>query len=441
MKHNLTPNLMTSFQRGFPGFLLSALLTSYISNPVAAFANDNASIRDHIIRGNALLARRQFQDAISEYEAVLQLQPDYPVAKSNIALTHNNWGIFLYSQRKYAEAKEHWETSLKLNPRDGNVVRNLKIAENALARNPQSPQQNSNPKPTGPQDWNPFDESLDKIPKKPVSSASSDSPPNMVATPSHTPHSNSASSGASFAGSSGSGSGSSVGASGSSAGGNASAPSSPIVILGGTSGSSSSVGSVSEGSQKSTQTSARSSVSVTAEDPFSSPSSEPTPPSGTPNFNTVESTPTSVRIVGGTSGGASIVGGSTVSGSGKSFTPNTTSSTAPPTFVPAKLPSKPAGGSVPMSWPGADEERAPMTGRSTKSPSFLKNNEDAPEVQNDSNNVEGLLEQIETKVYGKATKNQPILKRIEKLEVDTLGRKKSGPVADRLKELKETYGL
>lgn len=95
-----------------------------------------------------------------------------------------------------------------------------------------------------------------------------------------------------------------------------------------------------------------------------------------------------------------------------------------------------------MSWPGADEEHAPMTGKSTKTPGFLKSGDDeASDPANDANNVESLLEQIENKVYGKVTKNQPILKRIEKLEVDTLGKKKPGSVAERLKELKETYGL
>jgi hypothetical protein len=96
-----------------------------------------------------------------------------------------------------------------------------------------------------------------------------------------------------------------------------------------------------------------------------------------------------------------------------------------------------------MSWPGGNDERAPMLGKPNRDPNFLENNnrQEEPPPQDDSLNVENLLEQIEVKLYGKVSKNQPVLKRIEKLEVDTLGKKRSGPVAGRLKELKETYGL
>lgn len=431
---------MTSLRRAFPRFAMSTLLTSYLMSSQTAFADDAAAIRDHINRGNALLARKQFQEAISEYEAVLQIQPDYPIAKSNIALTHNNWGILLYSQHKYAEAKEQWETALKLNPRDGHVVRNLKIVEAALARNPQPEQTTpTNPKPSGPQDWNPFDESLDNIPKK-NTNAASDTPPAAVASPSGSPSSGTVAATVSTANSSAATAKNET----------TSQPSGPVIILGGASsaqtsngtGSTTDSGSRDAGTLSHAQSSTRNSPPVTSEDPFSSPSTEPTPPSNKPNFNTVDSSTNSVRIVGGTSGGATIVGGSTVSGGGKSFTPSTTTNTKPPSFVPAKVPQKPAGGSTPMSWPGADEEHAPMTEKPTRTPSSTKVNKHHEQTaQDDSLNVESLLEEIEIKLYGKVSKNQPILKRIEKLEVDTLGKKKSGPVAGRLKELKETYGL
>ncbi len=83
-----------------------------------------------------------------------------------------------------------------------------------------------------------------------------------------------------------------------------------------------------------------------------------------------------------------------------------------------------------------------MIGRPARTPNSTKIDKHHEQTaQDDSLNVESLLEEIEIKLYGKVSKNQPILKRIEKLEVDTLGKKKSGPIADRLKELKETYGL
>jgi len=55
--------------------------------------------------------------------------------------------------------------------------------------------------------------------------------------------------------------------------------------------------------------------------------------------------------------------------------------------------------------------------------------------------VEDTLSQLEEQVFGKKRENLPILKRLEQLEIDTMGKKKSGNVKTRLKNLTKTYGL
>lgn len=60
---------------------------------------------------------------------------------------------------------------------------------------------------------------------------------------------------------------------------------------------------------------------------------------------------------------------------------------------------------------------------------------------NSAATVNKILTEIEKKVYGKTNESLPILRRLEKIEVDTLGHKETGSINDRLNKLKETYGL
>lgn len=522
MKYNLTSILMTSPLWAFSRFLRFALLTSFIVSSSPAFADDDAEIRSHINRGNALLGRRQFQEAINEYEAVLKIQPNYPVAKSNIALTHNNWGIYLYGLRRYAEAKEHWETALKLNPSDGHVIRNLKILETAMQRNPPPPA----PKAQSDvfEGWSPFDALEREAEQKKASAAGAGS---------GTASGSGAALGSSGGQSNGSGGNSGSGTAGvfgtgfggsDAAGGSSSATGSGA--FGGTAGGSvtSTAGSTTGGSitgfgdsntgSNQTATSGASKTEAppaavilsntnagistssataatgagtsipstndgTSVSPFSSPGASVSPSTnnvssiststststnmnsnaskntnvnfGTDPFQPREQNPApSVRIVGGSMGGATIVGGSTVASGGKSFTPSTPVTANMPSnapIAPVRIPAKPASGSVPMSWPGADETSknedasSKPTKKSDSSKNRLKTGSGSNNGADESENIEELLAKIENKVYGKISKNTPILKRLEKLEMDTSGKKNSGSVAQRLKELKDAYGI
>lgn len=81
---------------------------------------------------------------------------------------------------------------------------------------------------------------------------------------------------------------------------------------------------------------------------------------------------------------------------------------------------------------GADSDDSNSTSKSTAAET---SSDDSPAT------VNKILTEIEKKVYGKTSENLPILKRLERIEVDTLGKKVTGSINDRLNKLKETYGL
>lgn len=91
-------------------------------------------LREHINKGNYLMARGQFQQAIDEYEQCFDIDPGNQVAKENIVLAHNNWGIASFRQKKYDDAEAQWRLALKINPLDRNAKNNLVVLKNTLSR-------------------------------------------------------------------------------------------------------------------------------------------------------------------------------------------------------------------------------------------------------------------------------------------------------------------
>ncbi len=472
MKHNLTKVLMTSQASAFRAFVTAALLTTiYISTP-SALADEASDIREHNNRGNLLLSRRLFQDAISEYETVLQINPAHAVAKYNLALAHNQWGLFLYSKRKYKEAKEQLDIALKINPNDNNIRKNVNLIDHAL-RNSAPPAAAATAKPTGPQDWNPFDESLDKPQiKKSLSNAATTSAPaiNTSQAVGANPAGGGTNSGASIIGGGGTKNGETGGTILSSNAGNNFTGPSGASIVGGASISSGGKNDISGPSLVPLSNS--NSVSSGFESGNASSSFLNKGGAGVATLDTTapETLSGGVRIVGGSAGSASIIFGgapaaatATASNSVSSGTANVfpspgsqTSNSAPANNAAVRFTPRPSAGNVPISWPGGGEStpqspssRRTDEGAAKPTPSFLDKPEDnQPADQSDkteevdnSSSVEDLLAKMENKVYGKVSKNMPILKRIERLEVDTNGKKKNGSVAERLKDLKNTYGF
>lgn len=410
---------------------VSVVCVAYLQPVDAMDAQQAAEYREHVNRGNMLLSRRLFDQAIAEYEAAEQIDPSSNVAQQNITLAHNNWGIYLYSQRKYQEAKTHWDEALKLSPNDANVKRNLKILDIQLKQiereKPPAPAEPAAPPKA--EDWNPLKDGLDRN-TKPLGSPSAGKPSTTTSNSGSVTLNVGASSGESDP-----------------ATGDAPPPApagtqtakpdtaSAVIILGGA------------GSSNSSPTSTNTNP----------------PPAGGYNFDptgTNESAPSSIRIIGGSSGTASIIGGGSttrtpppsttggfnvVGGGGTARggvpinmdrggyqLPGSETSSPPPArsnFPPVK----------PVSFaPSGEPIKDPF-----QTPTQSTSNGNSGNSGNDDgdNTVEEQLGKIENKVYGKVTKNMPILKRIEKLEVETMGKKQSGSISDRLKELTQTYGL
>jgi hypothetical protein len=92
------------------------------------------AVREHIGKGNLALGRLQFEQAIAEYEQALSIDPTSSIARDNIVLTHNNWGIHYFRQKKYDDARNEWNEALKLNPSDRNAKQNLLVLKNTLAK-------------------------------------------------------------------------------------------------------------------------------------------------------------------------------------------------------------------------------------------------------------------------------------------------------------------
>jgi tetratricopeptide (TPR) repeat protein len=93
-----------------------------------------SQIRSLINKGNLLNSRKQFQQAIDTYRAVLELEPNNPYALANINLAHNNWGIYYFTKGEYDKAKAEWDNALIANPDDRNARNNLAVLNKTLAK-------------------------------------------------------------------------------------------------------------------------------------------------------------------------------------------------------------------------------------------------------------------------------------------------------------------
>jgi hypothetical protein len=321
------------------------------------------NLRDHIYRGNSLLQRRDYEGAIAEYEQALEIDPMSSTAKENIVLSHNNWGIDLFRQKKYDEAKEQWSTALKLNPYDRNACNNLNVLKTTLAK---------------------------------LGTAAASSP----ALPGESDK-------------------------GGKAPADGDTKSGPSVVL-------------PKGSQTAKEDVMPNAVIL----------GRPTSP-GAGGDSTAGGS--------GTASGASLVGGSgaavifnssshpsTMGGAAVSVaapTPPAAAVPAPATSTPPPQRNNPYGTSTlgfpaPKSNPYAD----------TPPPPPPKPVDSAPAASSTSSalsgaNIDDKLTALETKVYGHASKETPLLQRLERLERDTSSRPSVGNINDRVQTLLKTYGL
>lgn len=118
-----------------PLVLLMLWLSLTAINPAYGQADRQKQliIRGIIERGNVLMAKQLFKEALSEYEKCLDMEPGNITGKSNIVLLHDNWGVYYFRHNQYQDAQVEWETALQLNPNDSKAKSNMLVPKNTLA--------------------------------------------------------------------------------------------------------------------------------------------------------------------------------------------------------------------------------------------------------------------------------------------------------------------
>lgn len=382
----------------------SLMLINSGSALAQASASDAAIVREHVNKGNVHMARGQWEQAIDEYEQALDADPGSMVAKENLVLVHNNWGIFLFQRHKYEEAKAQWEEALKMNPYDRNAKNNLSVLKATLARI------NAAPKPPA----KPPAETRDGVvvkgspsgtgETKDESAAGASSGPKMLNTAKQdTPASG------------------------------------PKVLNAVKEGESSGPRMLNQARGADTAPSAETSGGAVIMQPGNQALSVPdvpAPPAVPPQAPEPPqvSAPPAIDM----SSPYSFVDTPAAKATAESSSPYglpanmSTTVTRPPRpyIAPQTTPPKPSNAwSVPASVSGISES----TNATAASASTNESDSSA--------NLEEQLEAIEMKLTGKKQKNMPILKRIEKLETSISGKSSSGSLQERIEALRKNCGL
>lgn len=380
-----------------------------------------SQVRDHVNKGNMMLGRRLFKEAIAEYEKALALDPANVVARNNIAETHNNWGIFYYSQRKWGDAQREWETTLELQPNHFNAKRNLTMLKRMAAAH--------------------------NIDLNPPDAGSSPAAGSSVIT------------GSTLFGRGDGGGGAGGGTAGPDAHGSnqvsakpgaqdakedTSQPSAVMILTPG----------VKVGGSPSSATEPFPNAAAT-----SPPSTASAASSGATIISPLKPTAATAAPAGTAAKPvASRPTGSTGS-EAETGTADEVDDFAPVTQAAAKEPDKPAGGkskkqkkqrssekkdasadsdsdSQPTKAPKSNipEKLYPSSASSKWAPAVTKNADAQEET------IEDELKLLENKLYGQV-QDLPVLKRLEKLEKDTTGKVASGPVRERIQSLRQHYGI
>lgn len=90
------------------------------------------AVAQHVNRGISLMRARQFQAAMSEFEAAKAVDPNNRIVKSNIADCFNNMGINLYNHRNYSDAIVQFEHCLEIQPQHAQARRNIELCRQRM---------------------------------------------------------------------------------------------------------------------------------------------------------------------------------------------------------------------------------------------------------------------------------------------------------------------
>lgn len=334
----------------------------------AVSAAEQMQVREHINKGNYYLGKRQFDKAIAAYEEALGVDSESQAAKDNIVLVYNNWGIMLFQQGKYPDAKQKWERALKLNPTYVSAKKNIQTMKAHLQKIGMDPEEATR----GDGD----DE------KKPPQQSAVILTPGMKQS----------------------------GGTGDSGGSGASIMFPP--------NTSSASAAVKQPSTTTTETSTSSSFPSGA----AGGHKKQTYGSGTIMFR--PSTPTAP-----TGDASSATAAPTTSGGSSA----SSTSSSPFSSTPSVTPSPPAVSTPPVVSTPSVTASPPVTSTPPAA--------STPQSESTGQTIDEKLASIELKVYGRKLGDLPVMKRLEKLENDTIGQVGSGTVYQRVENLKRHYGM
>lgn len=387
-------------------FAISLTLICGGSAVAQVSATDAAVVREHVNKGNVFMGRGQWDQAIDEYEQALDADPGSMVAKENLVLVHNNWGISLFQRHKYEEAKAQWEEALKMNPYDRNAKQNLTVLKQTLARIQAAPKPPVKPV-----------EGKDTAAGKPGEEETSSSGPKVLGQPSKQGAPEAASSGPKVLNAT-----------------RSEESSSGPKMLNATKTEESSSGPKMLSQPKTEEQSSGAMVLTNRAQEVPNVPAPPAVPPTAPEPPQVMAPPTPTIDM---SSPYSFVDTPAAKAAAEASSPyglpiNLSAPTARqrPYVAPPITPAvKPANAwSVPASV--STETESPAASAST-----------SPTDSDASANLEDQLGAIEMKLNGKKQKNMPILKRIEKLETSISGKANSGSLQERIEALRKSCGL
>ncbi|MBY0356952.1 MAG: tetratricopeptide repeat protein [Candidatus Obscuribacterales bacterium] len=137
-------------------FFVSFVLLSLIVFGSRSYAQpaDNIGLAEHVNRGNQCMVRRQYQEALHEYEAAKTIDPKNSVVKHNIVECYNNWGIQSYRQNHFEAALGQFQKALAIEPKHAQARYNLNLCRRTMEQTPaadldQSPSEKAASEPEG----------------------------------------------------------------------------------------------------------------------------------------------------------------------------------------------------------------------------------------------------------------------------------------------------
>lgn len=365
------------------------------------------------------MAAKQFQAALAEYEAAKNIDPANSVIKHNIAECYNNWGISYFRQKHYSDAVAQFQKCLAILPNHGHARYNMTLCKRAMEAEGISdePAADDKPEPKGKSEEKEKPKE-DLSPKVTVSDAGGSG--NSSADISY---------GTKTLFGSMSGSTSAKFVSGSTA--------FPVYSASPSAVNSAVVSSIPKVPNPPTASGTRSpdgSLQIIPPGKASSHADVFSAGSVSDDGNATSSNSGEAKSVTTNSTGTNLTSsGSLSGGAGTSTTQSTLNSaeqTAQAAVANSLFPTLAGTNSGATTIPGSGPQIAATTQSSQTVSSY-----DGPAGAVPT--LEDRVSTLELKVYGKKHDDQPLMKRIEQLETDFIGKVRQGPMSDRIDYLKQ----